>query len=84
MSTLDQQIRVMYDDVLAIQRKLVDARRELQELAQRDDIAVDTLGAETTPGEAIAIALDELAAFVLALDDAEQHRTAAQRAASRA
>lgn len=83
MSTLDEPIDRLYDDILAVQRRAVDIEREYRSLAQRDDLAVDTLGADTTPAECIAQVSEALTTMRRALDAAEDARSAAKNAAAR-
>lgn len=82
-NSLDHAIDALYDPIVAMQRVAVDLERDYRELAQRNDIATDTLGADTTPGEAIATVTEALAAMRQALDDVETHRATAKRAAAR-
>ena len=51
-NTLDQAIDQLYDPNIALQRQALDIERNYRDLAQRDDLAVDTLGAPTTPAAA--------------------------------
>ncbi len=83
MSTLDEPIDRLYDDILAIQRRTVDVERDYRELAQRDDLAVDTVGADTTPAECLAQVTEALASIRELLNAAEQARSTAKRAAAR-
>lgn len=83
MSTLDEPIDQLYDAILAVQRRAVDIDRDFRALANRDDLAVDTLGAETTPAECIAQVTDELTSLRRYLDAAEDARSAAKNAAAR-
>ena len=83
MSTLDEPIDRLYDDILAVQRRAVDIEREYRALATRDDLAVDTLGADTTPAECIAQVVEALTTMRRALDAAEDARSAAKNAAAR-
>ena len=83
MSTLDEPIDRLYDDILAIQRRTVDVERDYRELAQRDDLAVDTVGADTTPAECLAQVTEALASIRELLNAAEQARPPAKRAAAR-
>ena len=52
--TLDHAIDALYDPINALQRQVLDIERSYRDLAQRDDLTTDTLGAPTTPAEAIA------------------------------
>lgn len=79
----DQPLNELYDDILAIQRSATEYERDYRELAARDDIAVDGLGVETTPAECIAIIAESLAQMQRLLDDVEDQRATAQRAAAR-
>ena len=81
--SLDQPIDELYDGILAVQRKAVHIERDYRALATRDDLAVDTLGADTTPAECIAQVTEELASMRRYLDAAEEARSAAKNAASR-
>ena len=83
MSTLDEPIDRFYDEILAVQRRAVELVRDYRALAQRDDLAVDTLGVETTPAECIAQVTECLTAMRRSLDDAEVWRSDAKRAAAR-
>lgn len=83
MSTLGEPIDQLYDAILAVQRRAVDIDRDFRALANRDDLAVDTLGAETTPAECIAQVTDELTSLRRYLDAAEDARSAAKNAAAR-
>lgn len=83
MSTLDEPIDQLYDAILAVQRRAVDIERDFRALAHRDDLAVDTLGAETTPAECIAQVAEALATMRRYLDAAEDARSAAKNAAAR-
>lgn len=83
MSTLDEPIDGLYDDIRNLSRKVLDIERDYRDLAERDDIAVDTLGASIIPGEALAVVTESLTALRRTLDDAENHRAQAKRAASR-
>ena len=83
MSTLDEPIDKLYDDIVAIQRKAVELEREFRGLAERDDLAVDTLGAATTPAECIAQVTECLTTLRHSLDEAEAWRADAKNAASR-
>lgn len=83
MSTLDEPIDQLYDAILAVQRRAVDIDRDFRALANRDDLAVDTLGAETTPAECIAQVTDELTSLRRYLDAAEDASSAAKNAAAR-
>ena len=57
--------------------------RDYRELAQRDDLAVDTVGADTTPAECLAQVTEALASIRELLNAAEQARSTAKRAAAR-
>lgn len=83
MSTLDEPIDQLYDAILAVQRRAVELERDFRDLAHRDDLAVDTLGAETTPAECIAQVAEALATMRRYLDAAEDARSAAKNAAAR-
>ena len=83
MSTLDGPIDGLYDDILAIQRRAVEIERDYRDLARREDLAVDTLGADTTPAECIAQVTEALSRMRRYLEDAEVARSAAKEAASR-
>lgn len=83
MRTLDEPIDRLYDEILAVQRRAVEIERDYRDLAQRDDLAVDTLGAETTPAECIAQVTEALTAMRRALDAAEEARSVAKNAACR-
>lgn len=83
MSTLDEPVDQLYDAILSIQRRTVDIEREYRALANRDDLAVDTLGAEATPAECIAQVTEALTAMRRYLDAAEDARTVAKNAAAR-
>jgi len=83
MSTLDEPIDQLYDAILAVQRRAVDIEREYRDLAHRDDLAVDTLGADTTPAECIAQVTEALTSLRRYLDAAEEARSAAKNAAAR-
>lgn len=62
---------------------LVNIERDYRDLAQRDDLAVDTLGAPKTPAEAIASITEALASLRDTLRAAEEHQAAAKRHAAR-
>lgn len=83
MSTLDEPIDRLYDIILAVQRRTIEIERDYRELAQRDDLAVDTLGVETTPAECIAQVSEALITMRRYLDAAEEARSNAKRAAAR-
>lgn len=83
MSTLDEPIDRLYDTILAVQRRAVDIERDYRDLAHRDDLAADTLGADTTPAECIAQVTEALVALRRGLDAAEEARANAKRAAER-
>lgn len=83
MSTLDEPIDRLYDEILAVQRRATELERDYRELAQRDDLAVDTLGVETTRAECIAQVAEALTALREHLDGAEAARSDAKRAAVR-
>lgn len=83
MSTLDEPVDQLYDAILAVQRRAVELERDFRDLARRDDLAVDTLGAETTPAECIAQVTEALTAMRRYLDAAEDARTIAKNAAAR-
>lgn len=83
MSTLDEPIDQLYDAILAVQRRAVDIEREYRDLARRNDLSVDTLGAETTPAECIAQVSEALTTMRRYLDGAEDARAHAKRAAER-
>ncbi|WP_461666506.1 hypothetical protein [Gordonia sputi] len=78
MSTLDEPIDQLYDAILAVERRAVELERDFRDLAHRDDLAVDTLGAETTPAECIAQVAEALATMRRYLDAAEDARSAAK------
>lgn len=51
-NTLDQAVDQLYDPIIALQRQALDIERNYRDLAHRDDLAVDTLGApHHTPAE---------------------------------
>lgn len=83
MSSLDKPIDQLYDDILAVQRTAVDLDRNYRALAHRDDLAVDTLGAPTTPAECLAQVTEALTTMRRFLDAAEDARATAKNAASR-
>lgn len=83
MGTLDEPIDRLYDDILSFQRRTIEMERDYRELAERDDLAVDTLGVETTPAECIAQVTEALTAMRRYLDAAEEARSHAKRAAAR-
>ena len=82
-NTLDQAIDQLYDPIIALQRQSLDIERDYRDLAHRDDLAVDTLGAPTTPAEAIASITEALASLRDTLRAAEEHQAAAKRHAAR-
>lgn len=61
----------------------VELERDFRDLAHRDGLAVDTLGAETTPAECIAQVTKALTTMRRYLDGAEDARSAAKNAAAR-
>ncbi len=81
--TLDHAIDALYDPINALQRQVLDIDRSYRDLAQRDDLAVDTLGAPTTPAAAIAGVTEALASLRDALRAAEEHRATAKQYAAR-
>lgn len=83
MSTLDEPIDRLYDEIRAVARRAMEVERDYRALAERDDLAVDTLGAATTPAECIAQITDALTALRNHLDAAEAARSDAKQAAVR-
>lgn len=82
-ASLDKPVDDLYDPIVALQRRVLTLDRDYRELGQRDDLAVDTLGAATTPGEALAAVTEALAAMRGSLRQAEEHLAVAKRHASR-
>jgi hypothetical protein len=83
VSTLDEPIDRLYDEIRAVARRAMEVERDYRALAERDDLAVDTLGVATTPAECIAQITDELTALRNHLDAAEAARADAKQAAAR-
>lgn len=81
--TLDHAIDALYDPINALQRQVLDIERSYRDLAQRDDLATDTLGAPTIPAEAIAGITEALASLRDALRAAEGRRDTAKQHAAR-
>lgn len=71
-----------YDDIVAIRGRIVGLERDYRALGQRDDLAVDTLSAQT-PTDCIAEITEALASLRRHLLAAEVARERARSAAGR-
>lgn len=80
---LDEALGPLRDPIIALRRQALGIERIYRALARRDNLAVDTLGAPTTPAESIASITEALAALRDALRAAELHHAEAKRHAAR-
>ncbi|MCX2966208.1 hypothetical protein [Gordonia aquimaris] len=83
MSTLDAPLNDLYDQLESLQRTVLGLERDYRALAERDDLAVDDLGDEMTPGECIARISESLAAVRRSISDAQTRHSEAKEAAAR-